>query len=411
MPNTNEQPVGFDFRYGETDLLEGSLNRSAGRLTIGLVIVLTVIALGAGGFLLSSILNTSNSSPDSIPVQLSTNTPRPTLNVATVTIGPPTRTATFTPTVTFTPSITPTRSPCSYTVPPGGSLFLALTNCGHQSTDVIPTVLALNGLTDSNSVQANQQILVPWPTPTDDPNALPTDLPTIEGEASANDEGIQIVDASIRAFAATPTPTLPAGVQWHRVAPQENIITIVNQYNADVKTLSELNREIDFARCDFGMTFGGPECIVQLFQGQLVRVPAPTPMPTLSPTPDPNATATPTPTATVNVPNIVSPADRSFFYSQDLITLRWVPSATLGPNESYHIDVEDRTNGESYSALTTELTFIMPLDWQGDDAQRHEFVWQVGIVSTENPTNIRFQTEPSTFVWQGSLTPTEGATQ
>lgn len=309
MPSTGERKVAFDFRYGETDLLEGSLNQSAGRLTIILVTVLTLLVIGGAGVLLGSMLrNTDDSAADtSAPIDLTTNLPSPTLNAATVTLGPPTRTPTATPTITFTPSITPTRSPCTYTIPPGGSLFLALTNCGHQSPDVIPTVLALNGLTDSNSVQANQQILVPWPTPTEDPNATPTLVPTIEGEADVNDAGVEIVDASIRAFAATPTPTLPAGVQWHRVAPQENIVSIVIQYNADVKTLSELNREVDFARCDFGATFGGPECIVQLFQGQLLRVPAPTPTPTLSPTPDPNATATPTATATVNVPNIVSP--------------------------------------------------------------------------------------------------------
>jgi hypothetical protein len=212
-----------------------------------------------------------------------------------------------------------------------------------------------------------------------------------------------MVDESIVAFAATPTPTLPSGIQWHYVQPDENIILIAMRYNANVKTLSELNREIDFARCDFGEAYGGPECIVMLFQGQAIRVPAPTPLPTLPPTPDPNATATPTPTATVNIPTAFSPTNNEFFYANELVTLRWTASATLSQGEIYRVDVHDLASDEVYSALTHELVFAVPLEWQGTKQARHEFEWVVGVVSEDNPENIHYQTSPHTFVWQGSV--------
>jgi hypothetical protein len=182
---------------------------------------------------------------------------------------------------------------------------------------------------------------------------------------------------------------------------------IAMAYNTNVQTLSQLNRQMDFARCDFGQTFGGPECIVQLFQGQMIRVPAPTPTPTLPPTHDPNSTATPTATATYNEPQVYSPTDRQFFYLDELVTLRWVPSATLNTGESYRIDVHDLTSNLSYVAYTNEIFFTLPLEWQGKLEGRHDYEWTVGIVSQDNRNEIRYQTAPASFVWQGIIPPTE----
>jgi hypothetical protein len=140
---------------------------------------------------------------------------------------------------------------------------------------------------------------------------------------------------------------------------------------------------------------------VQLFQGQAVRVPAPTPTPTLSPTVDPNSTATPTPTATVNIPSPYSPSDREFFYDDELVTLRWLASATLLDGESYRVDVRDLTTGQAFMGLTSQLSFSVPLEWQGRTQNRHDYQWTVGIVNRDNPNSIRHQTSPRIFVWQG----------
>jgi len=404
---TPSRTVSYNYRYGEADLQEGTLRQTGRAYSIlSGTLLLALVLAGAGSLLLAGFAPATSAGSDDAQQVFVTNTAMPTLGMATVTIGPPTQTFPPTPTITFTPSITPTRSPCTQTIPQGGNLITAILNCGYTSQDVeiIPTVLALNDLPDANSLRAGQELLIPWPTATVDPNAIPTETPTPEAGASdigaAESAGLGL-DDSIEAFAATATPTLPAGVMWHFVQPGENIITIAVAYNADVKTLSELNREVDFARCDFGKTFGGEECIVQLFQGQALRVPAPTPTPTLSPTPDLNATATPTATATFNQPNPYSPTDRAFFYVDQLVTLRWTPSGTLRPGETYRVDVTDETTGTSYTGYTREIAFTLPAEWQGSESERHEYLWQVGIVDENTPDTIRFQTDPQRFVWQG----------
>lgn len=412
VARTDEHQTGknFDFRQGETDLLESSLSGAASfYLVIGLTLLIVAVFIVFGLSLSTNIFNPVPEAPS--PEFAGSPSPLPTLNVATVTIGPPTATFTFTPAPTSTPTITPTPGPCVITLPQGQNLTWALMQCGHRSLDVMPTVLALNNLPSDSSVREGQQIQIPWPTATLDPNAQPS--ATVEGDADAgaDNSSIVLVDESIEAFQPTTTPTLPPGVMWHQIQPDENIIVIAMSYNTNVQTLSQLNRQMDFARCDFGQTFGGPECIVQLFQGQMIRVPAPTPLPTLSPTPDPNATATPTPTATYNEPQVYSPTNRQFFYVDELVTLRWVPSATLNAGEAYRIDVHDLTSNMSYVAYTTEIFFTLPQDWQGRESERHEYEWTVGIVNQNETNSVRYQTESQSFVWQGLIPPTESSNE
>lgn len=403
----------FDSQHGETDLLEAALRQTGNFYTIFAFALLLTLTIVIAFFLLQvdsfPLMSPAAPQEEQTPLVIESPSPRPTLNIATVTQGPPTATHTLTPLPTFTPSDTPTRGPCIITMPQGQSLIWALGQCGHQSLDVMPTVLAENNLLDAGQVRSGQAIEIPWPTGTEDPNAQVTEeISNDSAEAETGVESALALNEEIQAFAATTTPTLPVGVMWHQVEPQENIIGVAVRYRTDVQTLSQLNRQIDFARCDFGETYGGPECIVQLFQGQLLRVPAPTPTPTLSPTPDPNATATPTATPTFNEPNVFSPPDRQFFYVNDLVTLRWIPTATLNPNEVYRVDVRDMTTGVSYIEYTSEVFFTIPPEWQGTERDRHEFEWTVGVINQQDPNNIRFQTDVYTFVWQGRI---EGESQ
>ncbi|MEO1287015.1 MAG: LysM peptidoglycan-binding domain-containing protein, partial [Chloroflexota bacterium] len=365
-------------------------------------VIVTLILVGIGLALTTDIFQFNQPTDTPLDEPIGSATQRPTLDVSTVTQGPPTATYTMTPTATFTPSLTPTQGPCIITLPTGQTLTWALTQCGHRSLDVVPTVLSLNNLSDASSVQSGQELQIPRPTSTPDPNAIPTETPTLEGDADLGlDVAVAGPNEAIEAFQATAVPTLPAGVMWHVVQQGQNIISVAVQYNTDVQTLSQLNRQVDFARCDFGQTFGGQDCIVQLFQGQQLRVPAPTPTPTLSPTPDPNATATPTPTATVNIPSAFSPTDREFFYNDELVTLRWIPTATLRAGELYRVDVRNLTTNESFSATTVDIFLTIPTEWQGTQ-DRNEYEWSVGIISQDTPDNIRYQTEPLIFVWQGT---------
>ncbi|MBA3868713.1 MAG: hypothetical protein H0X30_06140 [Anaerolineae bacterium] len=91
-----------------------------------------------------------------------------------------------------------------------------------------------------------------------------------------------------------PTATLPSGITLHTVTGDENIVSIAFEYGTTIRILSELNPEIVFSQCDFGVGSGGSECTVLLYPGQQIRVPAPTPA---IPSPADQASSTPTPTA------------------------------------------------------------------------------------------------------------------
>lgn len=406
LKNEQKAQINYDYRFGETDLLEASLHRPARTyITIGaLALVMAII----GVFAFIALQSPDDNLPEAVaPDSLATNTPN-ILPLATVTAGSPTATPSWTPSATFTPSITPTPEPCQQTIASGGSIIQAAINCGHRDQDVIPLILEMNGLADANSIQAGQQIYIPWPTPTDDPNAVDTATPEAGAETSSEGDetavaelaalGIEIPDDP---FAPTATATLPAGVMWHTVNAGENIITIAVNFDADVKVLSELNPQIDFARCEFGQRFGGPDCLVVLGQGQQIRVPAPTPTPTLSPTFDPNSTATPTATATFNKPSLVSPVDMAVFAADEVVTLRWVPTASLQPGTAYRIEVTDETSGIVYAALTTDISFSIPTDWQGQTGQRHQYSWFVSIVNQDNPEVGTQPTATWHFTWVG----------
>lgn len=393
-----KQHTQYDYRYGETDLFEGSVRNRGRTFTVGIFVLGILLGIGIaiavlaprfGNFAIVQITNTPTASP--------------TLRqLPTVTPGVATATQTATPTITFTPTATFTPEPCTQTVVAGDSLIGIIFRCGHTSRDIIPTVVQLNGIADETRIQVGQQIVVPWPTSTVDPNAVPTDTP----ESSANAEGgdttaDEIALLAFDPFAPTATPTLLPGVMWHTVQPEENMIIIASNYGANAKVLSDLNPEIDFARCDFGLTFGGPECIVQLSQGQRVRVPAPTPTPTIEPTASGSETPTPLPTATFNVPNAINPPNQAFFGELEQVTLRWVSTGTLSDSEVYRVAVSDVTSGDTFTADTRELFFILPQDWQATDGQRHNYIWQVSVVNTLD-NSASYSTDTRTFVWQAT---------
>lgn len=385
----------YDFRYGETDLYEGSVTSVGRNFTAGIFVL--GILLGVG--IAVAIFGPSFLSQQQMPISDSSPTPSPTLRIVpTVTQGIATVTQTLTPTITFTPTETYTPEPCVRVVVAGDSLTGIVLNCGHRSRDVIPTVMALNGIADETLIQVGQQIFVPWPTATIDPNITPTDTP----EGSLDNGGDAVAFFVEDPFAPTATPTLLPGVTWHRVQPNENMIIVASQYGANAKVLSELNPEIDFPQCDFGLTFGGPECNVQLREGQLVRVPAPTPTATIQPSPSGNETATPSATPTFNVPNSISPSNQEFFGLSDQVTLRWVATGTLAINEVYHVAVSDVTSGATYTADSRDLFFILPDDWQAKDDTRHTYIWQVSVIREDNPAQPLYTTETRTFVWQGT---------
>jgi hypothetical protein len=393
--------ANYDHVYGETDLAEGQLRWRGGTVIVGAILTLVALACVVG-LLWSGVqalnLVRGTATPMSItPTVLATHTmmtstPRPTLFLATVTQGPPT------PTVTLTASASPTLGPCIQPVLAGDSLISVVMRCGHSSLDVIPAVLELNNLSDASMIQLGQNIEVPWPTPTVDPNV------TAETPVASSDSGgsvTLVVDAGGRMVAIVPTETLQPGVMWHSVAHDENIIQIAFSYGANLRILSELNPEITFSQCDFGLGSGGANCVVNLSEGQLVRVPAPTVTPTIQPSPSGSETPTPTATSTFNAPTALMPSDRAFFSADAIVTLRWVATGSISAGQAYLVTARDTTANLSYSATTQELSFILPPEWQAADGARHDYEWEIAVIDTAHPEAPYYVTEIRRFTWQG----------
>jgi LysM repeat protein len=395
------RPAHYDRRFGETDLFEGEVRRSpelvltiiGGAALVVLCVAALIVALPALNSATAAATPTEDAAaltggtPTSDAI-LITNTVRPTMAMATVTPAPPTATP------------PPTEGPCEYTVQPGDDLITLAYRCGHRSLDIVPEILTLNDLSAPEAIQVGQTLLIPRPTPTADPAAQAVPA-TQEGDTAG--EGVAalfVIEANATPPTATlfPTPTLLPGIQWHIVQPQESMVSIMYQYNTSAEVLSQINPEVPFSQCDFQYDTGGPSCMVLLQPGQQLRVPAPTPTPTLSPTPSGSETATPTATATFNAPSLISPNDRARFSADEIVTLRWVTTGVLGPGDAYRVQVEDLTAGQSYSADTGELFFILPSGWQGQDGRPHEFRWSIGLVPA-GTDQLRYETPARTFIW------------
>lgn len=414
--NSPSPKLPYEQLHGETDLYEANLQWKGGTYLVAGISVLATLLCVAAIFILGSqfINQNSTSNGNLVPalgtatlntniqnnLPIVTNTARPTVFLVTVTQGPPTQAPTPSPT------ITPTQGPCTQVVQSGDDLIAIIYRCGHRQFDtIIDAVVELNSLEDASRIQEGQTIQVPWPTATIDPNAVPTATVSEDQSGSSNDSSLTVADSggeSVMGVQLVPTETLQPGVAWHTVRKDENIIIIAVTYGATLRILSELNPQVTFSQCDFGLGTGGENCVVQLFEGQQIRVPAPTPTPTIQPTASGSETPTPTATPTFNAPTALSPSNRAFFQKDDLITLRWVGTGTLAENQSYLVEVEDQTSGQKYSATTQELFFIVPNEWHGREGDRHNYVWSVSVIDSANPDNPYFTTETRMFTWQGS---------
>ncbi|MCE2490841.1 MAG: LysM peptidoglycan-binding domain-containing protein [Anaerolineae bacterium] len=314
------------------------------------------------------------------------HTPVPTLYLPTVTITPvPPPTATE----------IPTRSPCLQEVRSGDSLIAIVTRCGHRDLDVLELVLEVNDLASAELLQAGQQLVIPWPTETGVATSAESAL-SLQGSAAIPDEESVIAADRVSFNAADRrAPTLQAGVMWHRVRSGETIVGIAFRYGSDLKVLSELNPEVTFSQCDFGQASGGPSCVVTIYDGQQLRVPAPTPTPTESPAP--SGLPTSTPTITVNVPVVFSPPDNRNFNGDELVTLRWVASGSLSEGEVWRVVVESLSSGQTYSKSTTSLNLILPAEWKEVQAGWHGYRWRVQLLRSNGDI---LESDNRQFLWE-----------
>jgi len=423
QPESPPTSARYDYHFGDSDLFEGDLRWKTGNYLMGAIFALLLAAIVVAGVMFIPDFVGGNESNGQLPAgradsgaNIVKDTPTPQISptpIAFVTNTPAAPTPILN-TVTPLPTATDTPAPCIQNVNQGDDLISLVFRCGHRDLAVIDIVLQENNLSNASLIQVGQQIVIPWPTPTVDPNVTPTtevesdidsdsDTTDIAAESVAVAQRGNVLPGLVAPDVGTPvipTATLPPGVIWHDVVFGEDIISIAFQYGADVEILSQLNPEVTFSQCDFGIPTGGPNCIVQIFEGQRLRVPAPTQTPTIPPTPSGSETPTPTATPTINVPSALSPVDRSFFRADEIITLRWVTTGTLGPDEVYRVVVTDTTTDTEYSGDTQDLFFIVPQAWQGTDGERHRYTWSVNVINEKQPDDPIFSTQLLSFVWE-----------
>lgn len=385
----------YDYQLGEADLSEDALRFQGKVLSRLLILLVLLLIAGLAAFrLLPSALG-----GDAGLAAIGWTASPSRIAGPSVTPGTPTATYTASRIPSPTPTEIPTSAPCVQTVSAGDSLIVIVSRCGYSNLAILPTVMALNGITDETALQIGQQIIVPLPSPTPDPAATEP-AQSADDTASAAARTEELVRLAFDPFAPTLTPTLLPGLMWHIVQPEENIMLIALQYKSDLKTLSDLNPEVDFPLCDFSQTFGGPECTVVLGRGQRIRVHAPTPTITPIPTASGSETPTPSPTATFNAPIAQSPPDQAFFAPLEQVTLRWVGTGALEQNDVYRIAVANTDTGEGYSADTRELFYIIPVQWQAQDANSHNYAWQISVVDLASGA-VKHESQTRGFVWQG----------
>lgn len=388
--NRETRAQRYDYRYGETDLSESSL-MSKGRVLSTILIILLAAAIV---LTVTVYLNSQTNDMPAIDAAIPTLSPT-RLMAPSITPGTPTATFTISPVPSPSPSDTPTPAPCTRRVAEGDSLIAIILRCGHSNLGILPTVIALNNIADETRIQIGQEIIVPLPSATADPAATPK----LEDSAATTKDD-ELTRLAFDPFAPTLTPTLLPGLMWYVVQADDDMIYVAAIHEINVKTLSDLNPEIEFNLCDFGEVYGGPECTVQLFVNQRIRVPAPTSTPTVAATSSGSETPTPSPTATFNAPVAQSPADEAFFSPHEQVTLRWVGTGKLGANQVYQIELTNIDSGARFAADTHELFFIIPSDWQSQQEGSHRYAWQV-IVTDVNSGLRTYSTETRTFVWQG----------
>lgn len=291
------------------------------------------------------------------------------------------------PVVDVTP--TATQGPCEVTIQEGETLSLAVNRnlCGNAPRQsLIDAVVAFNdNITNPDVVSAGLVFFVPLPTPTPIPEGA--DMT----QTVAAEQGISVIGISI----------FPVNQEFgcHTVEEGDSIIGIADRYNTTLEILSPLNPSLNWGGCDFTNPSGGPNCNPGINPGLCVQVPFPTSTPVPTTTPSGRETATPTPTQEAAI--IISPPEGSIVNQR--ITLEWVSVGILRENETYLIDVEDRTSGTVTAYQTRNTRYILPDSLIPSDGQTHTMAWRVRVAVRNDDntyTPVGGTGAWNTFQWQ-----------
>ncbi len=288
------------------------------------------------------------------------------------------------PTDTPTPAPTATLEPYQYVVQPGDTLYYIIQLFGYRDLSVVPEVIALNGMTDENDLQANQVLLIPRQTPTPGPTLTPTPLGMMgtPGETTAiagatpDYHGCGLENRCISAD----------GQFWmHEVKEGDTPAALAYAYDTTVRDIFQDNGLAENAF---------------IYPGQILRIRIKVTLtPTLTPTGGPDSTATPTPT--LSPPALLAPANGAKIAGNQRVVLQWAANQPLASGAYYLVQVRNTKTGEIFRAVTRSNIYRLPTGLRPSAGQSVDFAWRVVIVngSTVDAVVISGQGSDWVFTW------------
>lgn len=346
------------------------------RLTLLITAVITAITIGLAAIVLQN----------PTPVMLAlvpTATPIPPTITYTPTWTPlPSETAAPTQPPTITPTPQPTETPqppILVTVAPGDTLF----SLSFRYQVSIDSIALLNNLSPDNPlIRAEQQLAIPWPTPTPPLEAL-------------------LVQVGADTVLADPT-----NCERYEIKGNDTMVAVAVKYSVPLDALLAVNR-LDVQSL---IRPGDTVCIpaISYTQAELVETPGPSP--------------TPGPTALPGGPHLLYPPQNAVVTPPDsLVVLQWVAVKNLEESEWYMVEMLDLNAVDSHPhrAFTRQTSLQIPSSWRPEVPAERLIRWRVSIVQVTGRrddggfifTYGGAASNDGYFTWMGAIpTPTPTAT-
>lgn len=332
-----------------------------------LVTVLVVMGLGGAWLALRdqapAVMAAFMPSPTPLPVGPS---PTPSVTPTASPTPPPTVAPTETPVPL--PTSTP-RDPRVHSVGAGETLF-GLSLLYRVSAE---SIAAANGFNVGAPIQADQSLLIPWPTPTPPLESVLFDLNGEQVVADVTDCEIITIQSGDSAYA----------LSANRGVPLEAIIAVNRQTMESIQLLQP----------------GDTLCIPRIVLAD-----------TLPPTPGPSPT--PMPTSLPVGPTLLYPVEGASVDDSSLL-LQWVAVKDLTESEWYMVEMQnlEQDNALPWRGFTRDTSYRVPPEWRPVIPEPREMRWQVSIVQVTGRRSDGTFTyayggesgRPAHFTWMGSV--------
>lgn len=280
--------------------------------------------------------------------------PGPSVATATSPLPTSTWTPTFTPRPTRTPTLTPlpTSTPTDTPLPPlihvvqrGEVVGIIARQYGVTTS----AILEANRLAEDDYIRVGQELIIPRPTPTAQPNVQPTEAVTTLPSETPPPSG--------------PPPAVPEE-QVYTVQSGDTLSSIAKDFDTSVSLLMDRNNITD-------------PSLLQI--GQVIIIPRGTPTPL--PTPTFRPTNTPIPGPPYGAPVLLWPANGTVYRGPDAAVLvQWASVGFLKPDEWYVVRVKHA--GKVVAEEWTKANaWRLPLEARPDPKLNdHRLFWDVSVM-------------------------------